>query len=480
LVKFLKLIQNEYIKSIKKVSTKIIFVITILSVFALMGIAKFAQHEMEYYEKEYMTNLEEVDYESRIDEINELKEPGYKLETEKLKFLQENNIGPFSWKSYAAEELFSYDIEYDENENLTAEYVYSDKQRKMLSSYIQNDDWKSFSKTLVSVMKQIPYITENDYWEYEYRVEHDIPLPNNLDEARSWQNMLIREVAWLKQSNQANITSSGMEEFVGGEGMSDVSLEEDDSSSDKENLEVYLHRLDNNIEVNVADYEGGFESDEVNYWSVFFASNSLIKIVGMLIIVITGSALANEFSSGTIKFLLINPVKRWKILVSKYIMSISLGYIIIFTLYILTAVLAMLFFGTDMISADHITYANGEIVSVNGFAYMIKTYLLSSVNVVVMATLAFAISSLVRSTSLAIGISLFSMLSGNVIISILKEELYIDWSRYLLFANTDLSAIANGNSMYANHSLGFAVTVIAVHMVVFFLVAWDGFTRREI
>ena len=106
--------------------------------------------------------------------------------------------------------------------------------------------------------------------------------------------------------------------------------------------------------------------------------------------------------------------------------------------------------------------------------------MLSSINVVVMATLAFSISSLVRSASLAIGISLFSLLSGNVIISILKEGLAIDWTRYLLFANIDLAKIASGNSIYTNHSLTFAIGVIAVHLIVFFLIAWDGFTRREI
>lgn len=481
MTKFLKLIQNEYIKTLKKTSTKVIFVLIFLSVFAIIGIAKWAEYEMQYYQDEYMDYMtDEIDYQSRIDELNETKEPGYQFDIEKLEFLNNNKIDSKSWRFLATEQLFEYETSYDENENVTVEYVYPEAERKMLEKFIVNNDWKNFCKSMVAVMKMIPGVTEDNYWEYEYRIKNDIPLPDSVEEQLDWRNQLIYEVKDYKE-NIANQqpTSSLQEMLPSGSATSDSGKEETPISAEA-NMKVALYRLENNIEVNVADNKEGFEALDVNFWSVCFASNSLIKIVGMLIIVITGGALANEFSSGTIKFLLINPVKRWKILLSKYIMSITFGYIIIFTMYILSILLSMLFFGTDMISAEYISYIDGKIVVTNGFFELFKTYMLSSINVVVMATLAFSISSLVRSASLAIGISLFSLLSGNVIISILKEGLAIDWTRYLLFANTDLAKIASGNSIYTNHSLTFAIGVIAVHLIVFFLIAWDGFTRREI
>ena len=111
---------------------------------------------------------------------------------------------------------------------------------------------------------------------------------------------------------------------------------------------------------------------------------------------------------------------------------------------------------------------------------MAGQYLLGSVNRIVMATLAFAISSLIRSSALAIGVSLFAMLAGSGAVLFLKEALNIDWARYIVFANTDLNAILSGTTPFVNQTIGFALGVIAVYMVVFLLTAWDGFVRREV
>lgn len=99
---------------------------------------------------------------------------------------------------------------------------------------------------------------------------------------------------------------------------------------------------------------------------------------------------------------------------------------------------------------------------------------------IVMSTLAFAISSLVRSSALAIGVSLFAMLAGSGGVLFMKNILQIDWVRYTIFANTDLNSIVTGSTPFASQTVGFALLVIAAHMVVFLLTAWDGFVRREV
>ena len=63
---------------------------------------------------------------------------------------------------------------------------------------------------------------------------------------------------------------------------------------------------------------------------------------------------------------------------------------------------------------------------------------------------------------------------------ILKQGLNQEWARYLIFANTNLLSVAEGTTGFSHHSMTFAVSVIAVHMVIFFLIAWDGFTRKEV
>ena len=240
-----------------------------------------------------------------------------------------------------------------------------------------------------------------------------------------------------------------------------------------------LYRLEHNIDIDVNSTMSNSTDGATNFWSAMSMSTSLISLVGLLVIIIAGSCIANEFSQGTIKFLLINPVKRWKILFSKYFTVITFGYIMIALLFVVMIPFAGIFLGFDSISAPYLYISDGNVHEMSPFLHIIKLYLLNSVDVVVMATMAFALSSLFKSSALAIGAGVFCMMGGSTLIQILSM-LKQDWARYLLFANTNLASIYEGKSLFPQHSLTFALVVIAVHMVIFLLTAWDGFTKREV
>jgi ABC-2 type transport system permease protein len=146
--------------------------------------------------------------------------------------------------------------------------------------------------------------------------------------------------------------------------------------------------------------------------------------------------------------------------------------------YIVSALFTALFFGMPE-KAAALSVSDGVVKIVPAFLHVAKRYLLNSVNIIVMASLAFAISSLIRSSALAIGISMFTMFCGNIV-NIIMSQAGLDWGRFLIFANTNLGSIVEGQSSYANHSPTFALIVIAVHMFIFLLTAWDGFIRREV
>ena len=63
---------------------------------------------------------------------------------------------------------------------------------------------------------------------------------------------------------------------------------------------------------------------------------------------------------------------------------------------------------------------------------------------------------------------------------LILSQLNISWARYLIWANVDLSGIMEGSGMFMGQTLTSALAVIAVHMVIFLMIAWDGFTRREV
>ena len=210
------------------------------------------------------------------------------------------------------------------------------------------------------------------------------------------------------------------------------------------------YKLKNNIEYDISEHNNWMDTSEFDFWSVFCTTIVMISFIGLIVIVIGGGIVSSEFSGGTIKFLLINPVKRWKILVSKYFTTITFGYLLMIAAFILSAVTTLTVFGADNLSASYISAADGVVKEIPGFVYMIKNYLLSSVEIVVMATLAFAISSVARSSALAIGISVMAYFGGNTLMLILSQ-LNLSWGRYLIFANVDLGGISAGDGMFMGH-----------------------------
>lgn len=438
MVKFFKLVKNEYIKNLKKISTIIMLIVIVLSAIGLSAVGAIAKHQRQQDEGLEVQDGEVSYYQDQNQWLEETKPDGYETDIALNKYLEQKGFEPDSWQA-----AFAFNV----RENFDKEILFP-----VLDDVIGGGDWKAACRALADNAEN-----NAEKWAYEYRLEKDIPFGD------SWKDEVIASVAEAK----AQI-----------EGLGDANDQDSASAISKaeDTEKIGLYRLDNNISENTADLIS-FDS-EIKFWMVFFQSTSLVSLIGLLIIVVAGSSVASEFSQGTIKFLLINPVKRWKILMAKYFTVISLGYVMLALLFLVMIPAAGLIIGFDGIFAPYVYVSGGEVHEISSFLQAIKLYLLNSVEVIVMATFAFALSSLFKSAALAIGSGVFLMLSGSMIVQILSN-LRQDWARYLIFANTNLSNIYNGNSLFPQHSLTFALVVIVLHMVVFLLTAWDGFTKRE-
>lgn len=255
---------------------------------------------------------------------------------------------------------------------------------------------------------------------------------------------------------------------------------------------VAKYRLDNSVRINPADsfpkygdvmmYAGSDffygEKETSKFWDVVASSSSLLVFVSLFSIVIAGTTVAAEFSSGSIKFLLICPAKRWKILFSKYATTL----LIMLGMTALVGVLSLASaacFGLGDAFLPAVYAANGEVYTMSPYFLLLREYGYELVRTVVMLTMAFAISTLTRKSAMAIGITVLSSILGGTFSSIL-QLLGIDAGRYLLFSNLELKAIVEGASVYPHQSVVTAVIVILLHMAVFLLVAHDAFVRREV
>lgn len=213
-------------------------------------------------------------------------------------------------------------------------------------------------------------------------------------------------------------------------------------------------------------------------WDGVNGSAGMMIVITIFTIIIAGDSLAGEFSSGTIKLLLIRPASRVKILVSKYISFLLFSMLLLLTLFVISVAVNGILYGFGNMDLPLISMtAEGQIVERNMVLNLWKTYMLGGVSTVMYVTMAFMISSAFRSSAMAIGFSIGALFAGNIVLEALQR---FDWSKYLLFANTDLTQYLNGHPFQEEMTLSFSIVVLVVYFLVFNLISWLLFTRRDV
>lgn len=224
------------------------------------------------------------------------------------------------------------------------------------------------------------------------------------------------------------------------------------------------HDLSTNIEYSAWD----FVSDNIQ----------LISIVGLFTIIIAAGIVANEFNWGTVKLLLIRPLSRTKILLSKYLTVLFFGFIALFVLFAFSFALGAILFGLPEEAYPYLYYSDGVVKEQNIFIHLIGFYGLNSISLIMLTTMAFMISSVFRNSSLAIGISIFLMFMGNTVTFLLAN--WFDWAKYLLFANTDLTQYFDGTPLVSGMTLFFSIIMLLVYFIVFIGLAFWVFKKRDV
>jgi ABC-2 type transport system permease protein len=200
----------------------------------------------------------------------------------------------------------------------------------------------------------------------------------------------------------------------------------------------------------------------------------MMSIVTLLMIIASAGIVASEFTQGTIKMLLSRPVKRWKILTSKYLTVLLFGLILTAATYVSNVVGAYIFYPAA--EGNTVLFLDSEIAVTAVFGESVYLVLLAFVYVCVMATLAFMIGSVFRSSALAIGVSLFSFFTGSMIVMFLERFAV---AKYILFAH-DLTQYETGYKLLASNTMPFSVTMLIVYVIMFLGISYTTFIKRDI
>lgn len=232
------------------------------------------------------------------------------------------------------------------------------------------------------------------------------------------------------------------------------------------------------IEMNKYHIDNDIKPVPYDAWQFVIDNAMLSSLISLLTIIIAGGIVANEFRWGTIKQLLIRPISRTVILLSKYIAVLVFALITLAFLLLLSWATGAIFFGVAGANPELVINNSEGIVSVSAIGEVISGYGFKLVNLFMMATFAFMISSIFRNSALAIGLAVFLMMAGTSIVTFFADKA---WSKYILFANTDLT-VYNSQMGPVNEemTMGFSIGVLVVYWIIFMLASWFVFTRRDV
>jgi ABC-2 type transport system permease protein len=218
--------------------------------------------------------------------------------------------------------------------------------------------------------------------------------------------------------------------------------------------------------------------EKYNVWSFVKDNSELILLAGLFTIVISAGIVASEFNWGTIKLLLIRPINRSKILLSKYITVLLYALLMVGILFGFSALLGAILFGFPEQALPYLNYFNGKVTEQHIVVHLIIYYGLGSIEMIMLTTMAFMISSVFRNSSLAIGLSLFLMFTGGQFTALLSMK--FDWAKYILFANTNLMQYIEGTPLLEGMTMSFSIIMLIIYFVIFQFLAFYVFKKRDV
>ena len=242
-------------------------------------------------------------------------------------------------------------------------------------------------------------------------------------------------------------------------------LSEADIKSYEENIAIAEYRLANNVpiqlETSVADF-------------MTFTSNWVV-IVTLFTVILAASIVSSEFSTGTIKMLLTRPISRAKVLTSKLLTVFLFGVLLLIVNIAVSALTGFVLF--DATASAQLEMVDGKIVEKAIWGDLAYSYLLACGDFVMSTLFAFFIGSVFRSSSLAIGLTMFLSFMGQMIVSLLAKYEIV---KYIWITHSNLSQYETGNLLVEGITMPFSLTVLAIYAVLFIVISYLSFMKRDV
>ena len=202
----------------------------------------------------------------------------------------------------------------------------------------------------------------------------------------------------------------------------------------------------------------------------------------IIVAVVAGSIVSTEFDKGTIKLLLIRPYSRNKILLSKYIVSMFMIIFAILSAFIMQLIIGGIFFGFSSLNIPVVIYnfVQNKVMHINLFKYIFDNVLAVLPEFILLATLAFAISTITNVSTLGVALPIVGVGAADIINLIAINRNIIPLKYFVTLNWNFTNYLYGGVNSFPTLSIPFSILICAIYFLIMIITAFIVFNKRNI
>lgn len=202
----------------------------------------------------------------------------------------------------------------------------------------------------------------------------------------------------------------------------------------------------------------------------------------IIVAAVAGSIVSTEFDKGTIKLLLIRPYSRNKILLSKYIVSMFMIIFAILSAFIMQLIIGGIFFGFSSLNIPVVIYnfVQNKVMHINLFKYIFDNVLAVLPEFILLATLAFAISTITNVSTLGVGLPIVGVGAADIINLIAINRNIIPLKYFVTLNWNFTNYLYGGVNSFPTLSIPFSILICAIYFLIMIITAFIIFNKRNI
>ncbi len=248
---------------------------------------------------------------------------------------------------------------------------------------------------------------------------------------------------------------------------------------------IYNKKLSEDVKINEYLIKNDINNNQKE--KMILENSFIISLFVVLIIsIIGGTIVSQEYNKGSIKVLLSKPVKRWKILLSKVITINLINFILLFTILVSMTLFVILIYKINIFNLNEIIIIHNKINQVNYYIKFLKEFFINSLPVFFVGNFALMLSTLTLNTSLAVGLSVFISIAGGIISQFLFalrlkfiEYTFLPYLDFNIFK--DYVDIINNNIIYGiNLNIIKGSIILLIFFIFFYILSNLSFSKKDI